>query len=142
MSAKQVAYWLLKTEPTTYSYQDLQSEGTAVWDGVRNAVALKNLSAFRKGDRAFIYHTGDEKAVVAIAVVTSDGHRDNRAGHDPLPVVEVAFERKLPNAVTLKRIKADSEFRDFPLVRLPRLSVMPVSPAEWDRINEMSKSPG
>ncbi len=142
MSSRQVSYWLLKTEPSTYSCFDLEKDGTTTWDGVRNAVALKNLRGFRKGDRAFIYHTGDEKAVVAIARVTSDGHDDTRPGHEPLPVVDVAFERKLNNAVTLKRIKADPEFADFPLVRLPRLSVMPVSPAQWDRINEMTKSAG
>lgn len=140
MSARQTSYWLLKTEPSTYSCLDLEKDGTTVWDGVRNAVALKNIRGFRQGDRAFIYHTGNEKAVVATAQVTSDGHTDARPGHDPLPVVSLAFERKLDNPVSLRRIKADPAFSGFALVRLPRLSVMPVTQAEWDRIIQLSGS--
>ena len=139
MSDAKAARWLLKTEPSTYSGFDLEKDEKTVWDGVRNPVALKNLAQFRKGDRAFIYHTGDEKAVVAIARVVTDAYADSRPGHEPLPIVDLAFEKHLENPVSLKRIKADDYFSDFALVKLPRLSVMPVTEEQWDRVVEMAR---
>ncbi|RPI19172.1 MAG: EVE domain-containing protein, partial [Acidobacteria bacterium] len=91
-------------------------------------------------DRAFIYHTGDEKAVVGIAQVASDAYTDSRPGHEPLPVVDLAFEKQLENPVSLKRIKADPAFSGFALVKLPRLSVMPVTEGEWDRIIKLTEA--
>ena len=140
MTAHRIAYWLLKTEPSTYSCLDLEKDGKTIWDGVKNALALRYLKEFRKDDRAIIYHTGDEKAAVAVALVTRDSYTDSRPGHEPLPVIDLSFESTLDHPVSLKRIKADPAFSGFPLVRLPRLSVMPVTETEWDRIMRLSRS--
>lgn len=131
-------YWLLKTEPSTYSYGDLQKEGKAVWDGVTNALALKHLRSIKKGDLVFIYHTGDEKALVGIAEATSDAYADPKKKDPKLAVVDLKPKKKLPRPVILAEVKAESAFADFPLVRLPRLSVMPVTQAQWDRLLKMA----
>ncbi|MDQ6893484.1 MAG: EVE domain-containing protein [Acidobacteriota bacterium] len=130
--------WLFKEEPTHYSYDDLVRDGKTVWSGVRNPVAQKHLRSVRKGDRIFFYHTGDEKSVVGEAKASGDAYPDpgDRAGK--LYAVDVAPVRKLARPVTLKEIKAVAAFRDFPLVRISRLSVMPVKDAEWARIEKMS----
>jgi predicted RNA-binding protein with PUA-like domain len=130
-----MAHWLLKTEPATYSYADLERDGHAVWDGVSNALALKHLRAMRKGDAVLIYHTGDEKAIVGLAVVASLPYPDPKApGQANLVVVDLKPQRRLASAVTLASVKADPAFAGFDLVRLPRLSVMPVPPELWRRL--------
>ena len=116
--------WLLKTEPSDYGYADLERAGKAVWDGVRNAVALKHLRSIRKGDEVLVYHTGAEKAVVGVARATSDPYPDPKDA--ALAVVELAPLRRLRRPLTLAEIKADPAFAAWELVRLPRLSVMPV----------------
>ena len=130
--------WLFKEEPTHYSYDDFAKDGKAVWSGVKNPLAQKHLHAVKKGDRIFYYHTGDEKAVVGIAKALRNAYPDpdDRSGRHA--VVEVAPVKKLPRAVTLAEIKADPAFKDFPLVRISRLSVMPVSDAEWNRIEKLA----
>jgi predicted RNA-binding protein with PUA-like domain len=130
--------WLVKEEPTHYSYEDFARDGQTSWTGVRNPLAQKHLRSIKKGDRLFYYHTGDEKAVVGIMKAVSDAYPDPADKSGRLYAVDVAPVKKLTNPVTLKAIKADKAFASFPLVRLSRLSVMPVSEAEWARIEKMS----
>lgn len=132
MPASAARTWLLKTEPSTYSYADLERDGRAVWDGVKNPVALKHLRSVEAGDLLLVYHTGTEKAAVGIARATSAAYPDPK---DPkLAVIDLAPERPLAHPVTLARVKAEPAFADFDLVRLPRLSVMPVPPAIWRQL--------
>jgi predicted RNA-binding protein with PUA-like domain len=126
-------HWLLKTEPSTYSWDDLEREGTAVWDGVKNPVALRNLGAMRPGDDALIYHTGDEKAAVGLAQVTKAAYPDPKAKDPKLLVVELTPVRRLSRPVTLAEIKADPAFRESPLVRQGRLSVVPLTEEQFGR---------
>jgi predicted RNA-binding protein with PUA-like domain len=131
--------WLLKTEPSTYSFADLQRDKRTVWDGVKNPQALKNLSQVQKGDRLFIYHTGDEKAVVGIATALSGAYADPKKDDPKLLVIELGPSAALPRPVTLAEIKASAKFTGWELVRLPRLSVMPVSPDHWTEIERLAK---
>jgi predicted RNA-binding protein with PUA-like domain len=130
--------WLFKEEPTHYSYDAFAKDRKTVWSGVKNPVAQKHLHAVRKGDRIFYYHTGDEKAVVGIATALADAYPDPNDKSGKAAVVDVAPVRKLNRPVTLKEIKADPSFKTFPLVRISRLSVMPVSDDEWKRIEKMA----
>ena len=127
-------HWLLKTEPSTYSWDDLVREKTAVWDGVSNPVALRNLAAMKPGDDALIYHTGDEKAVVGLARVTKAAYPDPKAKDPKLLVVELAPIKPVTRRVTLTEIKADLLFRDSPLVRQGRLSVVPLTDDQFARL--------
>jgi len=131
-------YWLLKTEPSDYSYADLNRDGKTVWDGVSNSLALKHLRNMKAGDLAFLYHTGKERALVGIAEVISDPYPDPKKSDVKLVVVDVKAKEELPQIVSLAEVKADSEFSDFLLVRLPRLSVMPVTPTQWNRLLAMA----
>lgn len=133
-----MAYWLLKTEPEAYSYDDLVREKTGVWDGVRNPTALRNMQRMRRGDTAFIYHTGKERAVVGTAEVVSDPYPDRKSNDPKLTVVELQPRGKLSHPVTLAEIKALPEFQNWELVRISRLSVMPVEPAHWQRVLAMA----
>jgi predicted RNA-binding protein with PUA-like domain len=123
--------WLLKTEPTTYSYADLERAGSAVWDGVANPVALKNLRAMKVGERAIVYHTGDEKAAVGIVEVTRAAYPDPKAKDPRLVVVELKPLARLAQPVTLAEIKKSPLFADSPLVTQGRLSVVPLTSAQW-----------
>ncbi len=129
-----MGHWLLKTEPTAYSFAKLQKDKRAVWDGVKNPQALKNLGQVQKGDRLFIYHTGDEKAVVGIATALSGAYPDPKKADSKLLVIDIAPVAPLPRPVRLAEIKANPQFADWELVRLPRLSVMPVSAEQWTEI--------
>lgn len=131
-------HWLLKTEPSTYSWDDLVRERTAVWDGVSNPVALRNLAAMKPGDDALIYHTGGEKAVVGRARVTKGAYPDPKEKDAKLLVVELAPARRLSRLVTLVEIKADPLFRDSPLVRQGRLSVVPLTDEQFRRLTQGS----
>ncbi len=135
-------YWLLKTEPSTYSYADLEREGKAVWDGVTNALALKHLRSMKKGDLAFIYHTGDARQMVGIAEVVSDSHPDPKEEDPRLVVADLRPRKRLKRAVTLTEIKAQEEFAKFALVRMGRLSVMPVSARIWGRLGQRARGTG
>lgn len=126
--------WLLKSEPGDYSYDDLERDGTTVWDGVANFTALRHMRDVRKGDRALIYHTGKQRAAVGTAKVLSDAYPDPRSDDPRIVVFDVEADERLPRPVTLAEVKADPAFADFDLVRLPRLSVMPVPPDLWRRI--------
>ena len=133
--------WLFKEEPTHYSFDALLEDKKTVWSGVKNPLAQKHLHAVRKGDRIFYYHTGDERAVAGIAKALGDAYPDPEDKSGKQAVVDVAAVKKLPRPVTLAEIKADAWFKDFPLVRISRLSVMPVSDAEWARIEKLSARP-
>jgi predicted RNA-binding protein with PUA-like domain len=132
--------WLFKEEPTHYGYDDLVKDKKTMWSGVKNPLAQKHLRSVRKGDRIFYYHTGEEKAVVGICKALGDAYADPDDKSGKGSVVDVAPVQKLGRPVTLAEIKADSSFRDFPLVRISRLSVMPVSDTEWARIEKMSRT--
>jgi predicted RNA-binding protein with PUA-like domain len=134
-----MAQWLVKEEPEHYSYDELEKDRKTVWAGVRNPLAQKHLRAIRKGDRIFYYHTGKQKAVVALARAAGNAYPDPADKTGKLYVVEIAADRKLARPVTLAEIKANKAFASFPLVRMSRLSVMPVSDAEWARIEAMSR---
>ena len=126
--------WLFKEEPTHYGYDSLVKDKRTVWSGVKNPLAQKHLRSVKKGDRIFYYHTGDEKSVVGIARALGDAYADPNDKTGKQSVVDVAPVKKLPQPVTLASIKADAAFKTFPLVRISRLSVMPVSDDEWDAI--------
>ena len=130
--------WLFKEEPTHYSYDDLARDGKTSWTGVRNLLAQKHLRSVQKGDRIFFYHTGDEKSVVGIMKAAGDAYPDPADKTGKFYAVDVAPVKKLRQPVTLRAIKEDKAFASFPLVRMSRLSVMPVSDQEWARIEKMS----
>ena len=130
--------WLLKTEPGEYSFEDLLRDGKTVWDGVTNALALRHLRSIRPGDEFLIYHTGNVRAVVSLAGAASDPYPDPARQDPKIVVVDVVPVRKLKNPVPLDAIKADRRFKDFELVRLPRLSVMPVPDPVWRAILKLA----
>ena len=132
--------WLLKTEPSSYSYSDLEEEGHTVWDGVKNPAALRNLREMKVGDRVFIYHTGDEKQAVGFAKVTKEAYRDPKGRYPALVVVDLEVGSRLPRPVTLAEIKAHPAFKDSPLVRQGRLSVVPLTAAQWSVIEAGGKA--
>jgi predicted RNA-binding protein with PUA-like domain len=135
-----MAQWLLKEEPEHYAYDRLEQDRKTVWAGVKNPLAQKHLRAIRRGDRIFYYHTGKQKAVVAIANAISDAYPDPNDESGRMFVVDVAPVKRLARAVTLAEIKTDAAFASFPLVRMSRLSVMPVTDDEWARIERLSRS--
>jgi predicted RNA-binding protein with PUA-like domain len=130
--------WLLKTEPGEYSFDDLVRDRTTVWDGVRNPLALRYLRAIRKRDELLIYHTGTVRAVMGVARAATDPYLDPVQQDPKLVVVDVVPVRRLPQPVSLEAMKAERAFRGFELVRLPRLSVMPVPVAFWSLILRMA----
>jgi predicted RNA-binding protein with PUA-like domain len=134
-----MAQWLVKEEPEHYAYDQLERDRKTVWAGVRNPLAQKHLRSIRKGDRIFYYHTGKQKAVVAVARAAGDAYPDPKDESGKSFVVDIVPVGALPRPVTLAAIKADRAFAAFPLVRISRLSVMPVSDAEWTRIEKMSR---
>jgi len=130
--------WLLKTEPSTYSWDDLVRDKRTTWDGVANAVALKNIRAMKKGDLAFIYHTGDVKAVVGVATIASDPYPDPKDKDGKATVIDLSPKSKLANPVTLATIKGDPAFAGFDLIRIGRLSVVSVPEPMWKRIETLA----
>lgn len=130
--------WLFKEEPTHYSYDDLVRDGKTSWTGVKNPLAQKHLREVKKGDRIFFYHTGDEKAVVGIARAAGAAYPDPADKSGKLYAVDVEPVKKLKQPVTLAAIKGDTTFAALPLVRMPRLSVMPIGDEHWKRIEAMS----
>ena len=128
-------YWLLKCEPDDdYSYSDLEKDGKTVWDGVSNNWALTFIRKVKKGDKAFIYHTGNQRCVAGIANVVSDPYSDPNENNEKLAVFDITPNHSLKKPVTLKQIKEDSRFNEFHLVKFSRLSVMPVEKEYWDMI--------
>ncbi len=133
-------YWLLKSEPDEYSFDDLEREGRAVWDGVANPLALKHIRQVSPGDQAFFYHTGKQRAIVGIARVETEPYPDPAAKDERVVVFEVSPAERLAQPVSLSRIKASGEFEGWELVRMPRLSVMPVPKPLWSRVLALSKA--
>jgi predicted RNA-binding protein with PUA-like domain len=131
-------YWILKTDADTYPFEQLERERRAVWDGVSNALALKHIRSMVKGDRLLIYHSGDEKALVGLARVVSDPYPDPKGGDARLTVVDVEAGDRLPRPVTLAAVKADPAFAELGLVRMSRLSVIPVPAEQWKRLLKMA----
>jgi predicted RNA-binding protein with PUA-like domain len=132
-----MAYWLLKTEPSTYSFADLVREKQTRWDGIRNPVALKHLRTAVAGDRALVYHTGDEKAAVGDAELVSAAYDDPK---DPkLAVIDLRAGAPLARPVTLAQLKAEPLFADSPLVKQGRLSFVPLTDAQWKRVQALAK---
>ena len=130
--------WLMKEEPDHYSFDDLVRDGKTAWTGVRNPLAQKHLQSMHKGDMIFYYHTGSVKAVVGIAKAASTPYADPGDASGKLHAIDVVPVKKLKSPVTLAAVKADKAFSSFPLVRMSRLSVMPVTDDEWKRIEKMS----
>jgi predicted RNA-binding protein with PUA-like domain len=130
--------WLFKTEPSAYSFQQLQKDRKTVWDGVKNNLALKHLAGIKKGDPILIYHTGDEKAVIGEAKALSEAYPDPAKKDPKLLVIEIEAGKPLPRPVTLAEVKANPKLKNFDLARLPRLSVMPVSEEQWRLIDTMA----
>jgi predicted RNA-binding protein with PUA-like domain len=130
-------HWLMKTEPETFSWDDLVRDKKTGWDGVRNFQARSHLKAMKKGDLAFVYHTGDEKSVIGIAKVTRENYPDPK--DNEWVAVEIAPVNKLKNPVSLAQIKADKRLSNMVLVRASRLSVQPVKKEEFDMIIALSE---
>ncbi len=133
-----MAKWLLKTEPDCYAWDDLSRDKKTAWDGVNNALALKHIRSMKKGDEALIYHTGGERAAVGIAKVVSDPYPNPKEEDDRLVVVDLKPAQKLHQPVTLSDIKADKTFAGWDLLRIGRLSVVPVPDAMWKRLIQLS----
>lgn len=133
-----MARFLVKTEPSTYSFADLMRDKRTVWDGISNPAALKHLATIRKGDSVIVYHTGDEKQAVGIATAVSDAYPDPKSRDPKRPVVDLEADRALPEPVTLAQVKADPVLKGTELARLPRLSVMPFSEAHYLRLLKLA----
>ena len=131
--------WLFKTEPSVYSYQQLEKDKKTVWDGVKNNLALKNLKDIQKGDPILIYHTGDEKAAVGVARALSGAYPDPSKKDPKLLVVDIEAVENLPRPVTLAEVKANKKLANFDLVRLSRLSIMKVSDEQWETIEGLAR---
>ena len=129
-----MAYWLMKTEPGTWSWDDQVKEGTTYWDGVRNFQASNNMKKMKIGDRCFFYHSGKERQIVGVVEVVKAYYADHTDQTGRFGMVDVKTIGPLAKPVTLAAIKADPDFADFLLVRASRLSVMPVSAAQWKGI--------
>ncbi len=132
--------WLFKTEPSEYSYENLEQEKKTMWDGVKNNLALKHLREVRMGDEILIYHSGDEKAIVGIAEAIKDAAPDPNDSDEKIVAVNIKSKRKLSRPLTLTEIKSIEELSDFDLVRMPRLSVMPVSKEQWVLLEDAMKN--
>lgn len=131
--------WLFKTEPSVYSFEQLQKDKKTIWDGVANNLALKNLKDIKKGDWVLIYHTGDERRAVGIARALSGAYPDPDKNDPKALVVDVEAVKALPRPVTLAQVKANKQLANFDLVRLGRLSIMKVSDEQWKMIEEMAR---
>lgn len=133
-----LAFWLLKTEPESFGYDDLVRLGRDRWNGVRNPVALRHLRAMKPGDQVFVYHTGKQKAIVGVAEVVSPPYPDPAENSSRFVVVDVVPRYLLQRPVTLAEVKQEPAFAQWELTRQPRLSVMPVTEEDWRRVLAMS----
>jgi predicted RNA-binding protein with PUA-like domain len=132
-------HWLCKQEPSTYNIDLLQKEKTTTWDGVHNNLAIKHIGAMKKGDQAFFYHSGDEKQIVGIMEITSNPYPNPKEANPRFVVVDVKYKKRLERPVTLAEIKSNPKFKDWDLLRISRLSVMPVSSQIWSEILKISQ---
>lgn len=132
-------HWLFKTEPSVYSFQQLEKDKKTMWDGVANNLALKNLKDIKKGDLIFIYHTGDEKQAVGIARALGGAYPDPGKKDPKLLVVDIEAVKSLAKPVTLAEVKADKKLANFDLVRNSRLSIMKVTDEQWEIMEGMAR---
>ena len=136
-------YWLVKQEPSGprgYNFLTLQKEKTTVWDGVHNNLALKHMRNMKKGDIVLYYHTGDERQAVGIMTVTSKPYPNPEEDNERFVVVDVKYKRQLDKPVSLEQMKKEKSFKNWELLRISRLSVMPVPKTIWAKIISLSKS--
>ena len=133
--------YLFKEEPSNYSFDAFAKDKKTVWNGVANATALIHIRAMKKGDEAIIYHTGDEKSAVGLATITSAPYADPAEDNEKLVVVDLKVGKRLVRPVTLAEIKADKAFADLALVKMGRLSVVPATSAQWQRLLHLGSKP-
>ena len=133
-----MGYWLFKSDPDAYSFVNLERDKQTVWDGVTNNLALKHLRSCKRGDRVILYHSGEEKSLIGLAEITGEAYPDPKKKDPKLAVVEIRVVKRFNKPVTLTDVKARKEFSDFYLVRMPRLSVMPVTDAQWKGLMKLS----
>ena len=133
-----MAYWLIKSEPFKYSWDQFAKDGRTYWDGVRNYAARNNLKAMKKGDQLFFYHSNEGLPIVGIAEVVKEHYQDPTTTDEAWVVVDVKPVKKLKKPVTLKQIKSDDRLKDMDLLSLGRLSVVQVKPEEWNIIMDMA----
>ena len=133
-----MGYLLFKSDPEAYGFDDLERDKKTTWDGVRNPLALRHLRAAKKGDSVFIYHSGEQKAIVGLAEITKEAYPDPKQKDARLFVVDIKYVKRLKRPITLSEIKQRKEFADFLLVRMSRLSVMPVTDAQWKLLLKMA----
>ena len=134
-----MAYWLLKSEPNVYSYADLERDHQTIWDGVNNNLALKHIRTAQPKDLALIYHTGDERRAVGVGEIISESYIDPKLNDPKRAVFDIKAVRSLPQPVTLAQLKQDPDFEGFDLIRISRLSVVPVSEAHWQKILKLAE---
>jgi predicted RNA-binding protein with PUA-like domain len=132
-----LSYWILKTDTEVYPFDQLERDGHTVWDGVTNALALRHIRSMAKGDSVLIYHSGQGKDLVGLAQVTNNPYPDPKRADPKLAVVDIAAGRRLPRPIPLSAVKADPRFADLGLVRMSRLSVIPVPPEQWKWLLQM-----
>jgi predicted RNA-binding protein with PUA-like domain len=137
-----VAAHLFKTEPTTYSWHDLARDGKTTWDGVKNAAALIHLRAVKRGDTVLIYHSGADKAVMGVAIATSAPYADPKLGDPKRTVIDLAPSKALAHPVPLASFRADTLLKSTELVRFTRLSIMPITNAQLNRVLALAKKSG
>ncbi len=134
-----VNYWLAKQEPKSYNFSILKKDKKTIWDGVHNNLALKHINNMKKGDLILFYHSGDEKQVVGIMQVSSKPYSNPEETNERFVVVDVKYKKELQNPVTLSEMKKQKKFKNWELLRISRLSVMPVPKEIWNSIIKMSK---
>lgn len=134
-----VNYWLAKQEPKSYNFSSLKKDKKTVWDGVHNNLALKHINSMKKGDLILFYHSGDEKQVVGVMEVTSKPYPNPDEKNERFVVVDVKYKKELKNPVTLAELKKQKKFKNWELLRISRLSVMPVPKEIWNYIMKTSK---
>ena len=134
-----MAYWLVKSEPTKYSWEQFEKDGETTWDGVRNYAARIHLRAMKKGDQVFYYHSNEGLAIVGIAKVSKEAFPDPTATDDTWVAVQLKPFKKLKNPVTLQQVKTEKRLANMALIRLGRLSVQPVTEEEWALVLELAK---
>jgi predicted RNA-binding protein with PUA-like domain len=135
-----MAYWLIKSEPFKYSWEQFEKDGRTFWDGVRNYAARNHLKAMKKGDKAFFYHSNEGLEIVGIAQVVKEAYQDPTTEEEAWVVVDFKPVKKLKHPVTLQQIKNDKRLKDMALLRLSRLSVQPVTEGEWEIILDLSNA--
>lgn len=134
-----VNYWLCKQEPSTYNIDKLEKEKKTTWDGVHNNLALKHIRQMKKGDLAFFYHSGDEKKITGMMEMASEPYPNPKEKDPRFVVIDVKFKKRLDRPVTLQEIKANNKFKDWELLRISRLSVMPAPSQIWNEIIKISQ---